>query len=78
MNDQDILTLGQGLDRLGKRNVYWIGVNLKPPRTERTQGNGFVLGGVCQTIEELEDRAEEIRASLDRVLEEVRSRIRRS
>jgi hypothetical protein len=69
----DILALGQQWPDGYANNKFWISINMMRPMTQHGSG-GLVLGRECSSVEELEMVADEIRADLDRLIQEARKK----
>ena len=74
MNGQRMLELGQQWPDSYSNNKYWIGANPRSSSTQHSDGL-LLLGRECTSISELESVAEDIRADLDRALDEARKKL---
>jgi hypothetical protein len=74
MHRRAILKFGQKWPDSRANNTYWIGADMRSSGIQH--GDGFVglviLGGYCTSLSEIERVAADIRADLERVLDEAR------
>ena len=71
----DILQLGQQWPDGYTDNKFWIGVNMMRPMLQHGSSTPLVLGRECSSIVDLESVAAEIRADLNRILQEARKKL---